>query len=68
MTVAERICRFSRPIVAMAKESVNRAWETPLTEGLRFERRLFQMTFATEDRKEGMRAFVEKRKPEFKDR
>jgi enoyl-CoA hydratase len=68
ITTAARIARFSRPIVAMAKEAVNRAWETPLTEGLRFERRLFQATFATEDRREGMTAFVEKRKPDFKHR
>ena len=68
LKTANRIARFSRPIVAMAKESVNRAWETPLTEGLRFERRMFQATFATEDRLEGMTAFVEKRKPAFKNR
>ena len=68
VATAGRIARFSRPIVAMAKESVNRAWETPLTEGLRFERRLFQATFATEDRLEGMTAFIEKRKPDFKNR
>ncbi len=66
--VAERIGRHSRPIVSMAKEAVNRAWETPLAEGLRFERRLYQTTFATDDRKEGMTAFIEKRKPEFKNR
>ena len=65
---ATRITRYSRPMVMMAKEAVNRAWETPLTEGLRFERRLFQATFATEDRQEGMSAFIEKRRPKFKHR
>ena len=52
----------------MAKESVNRAFETTLAEGVRFERRLFHSAFATEDQKEGMAAFVEKRKPVFKHR
>jgi enoyl-CoA hydratase len=52
----------------MAKESVNRSFEGSLSEGLRFERRLFQSLFATEDQKEGMAAFVEKRKPLFKNR
>jgi enoyl-CoA hydratase len=65
--VAERIAEMSRPIVMMAKEAVNRAWETTLAEGVRFERRLFHATFATEDRKEGMAAFIEKRKPAFRD-
>ena len=65
--VAERIANMSRPITMMVKESINRAWETTLTEGVRFERRLFHATFATEDRKEGMRAFIEKRKPTFRD-
>lgn len=56
-------------IAAMAvKESVNRAYETPLTEGVRFERRLFHALFATEDQGEGMDAFVEKRQPQFRDR
>jgi enoyl-CoA hydratase len=52
----------------MAKEAVNRAYETTLAEGVRFERRLFQSMFATEDQKEGMQAFVEKRPPAFKNR
>jgi enoyl-CoA hydratase len=52
----------------MAKEAVNRAFEQTLSEGLRFERRLFHSLFATEDQKEGMAAFVEKRKPSFKNR
>ncbi len=64
--VAERIADMSVPVVAMAKEAVNRAFETTLAEGVRFERRLFQSTFATEDRKEGMVAFTEKRQPAFK--
>jgi enoyl-CoA hydratase len=64
--VAERVASMSRPIAMMVKESVNRAWETTLAEGVRFERRLFHATFATEDRKEGMIAFIEKRKPTFR--
>lgn len=52
----------------MAKESVNRAYETTLSEGLRFERRMFHATFATEDQKEGMKAFGEKRPATFKDK
>ena len=66
--VAERITQMSRPIAMMVKESVNRAYETTLAEGVRFERRLFHSTFATEDRKEGMAAFIEKRKPAFRNR
>ncbi|MBR0557276.1 enoyl-CoA hydratase [Ciceribacter sp. L1K23] len=65
---AVKIASLSRPAVAMAKESVNRAFEQTLTEGLRFERRLFHSLFATEDQKEGMAAFVEKRKALFKHR
>jgi enoyl-CoA hydratase len=59
---------MSRPSALMAKESVNRAYETTLAEGVRFERRLFQSMFATEDQKEGMTAFVEKRQPAFRNR
>ncbi|GBD41130.1 putative enoyl-CoA hydratase echA8 [bacterium HR39] len=66
--IAEEIAAKSQPVVQMAKEAVNRAFETTLAEGLRFERRLFYATFATEDRAEGMRAFAEKRKPDFKNR
>ena len=65
---AQKIAELSLPIVMMAKESVNRAFETSLAEGVRFERRLFHSAFATEDQKEGMAAFAEKRKPGFKNR
>ena len=68
MTAARKIAAQSVPIVMMTKETVNRAYETTLTEGIRFERRVFHAMFATEDQKEGMAAFSEKRKPEFKDR
>lgn len=66
--IAEKIAEFSAPVTAMIKESVNRAYETSLAEGLKFERRLFHATFATEDQKEGMAAFTEKRKAAFKDK
>jgi enoyl-CoA hydratase len=52
----------------LAKEAVNRAYESPLADGILFERRVFHSLFATEDQKEGMRGFVEKRKPQFKHR
>jgi enoyl-CoA hydratase len=65
---AERIASFSLPAVMMTKESVNRAFETTLSEGIRFERRLFHAMFSTEDQKEGMAAFVEKRQAQFKHR
>ena len=68
MKVAEKIAGLSLPVVMLAKEAVNRAYETTLAEGVRFERRLFHATFATEDQKEGMTAFSEKRPPKFKDR
>jgi enoyl-CoA hydratase len=68
LKVAERIAEMSRPIAMMIKESINRAYETTLSEGVRFERRLFHATFATEDQKEGMAAFVAKRKPRFRHR
>jgi len=68
VATAQKIAELSLPIVMMAKESVNRAFETTLAEGVRFERRMFHSAFATEDQKEGMAAFVEKRKPEFKNR
>ena len=65
---AETIAGMSRPIAMMTKETVNRAYETTLSEGVRFERRVFHSMFAVEDQKEGMAAFAEKRKPEFKNR
>ncbi|MBV9860175.1 MAG: enoyl-CoA hydratase [Alphaproteobacteria bacterium] len=68
VAVAARIAEMSRPIAMMVKESVNRAYETTLAEGVRFERRLFHSTFATEDQKEGMAAFAAKRKPAFRHR
>jgi len=66
LAAAAQIAEFSLPSVMMAKEAVNRAYESPLAEGMLFERRLFHALFATEDQKEGMAAFVEKRKPKFK--
>ncbi|MFT0860582.1 enoyl-CoA hydratase [Ancylobacter sp. G4_0304] len=66
MKVAERIADLSLPAAIMTKESVNRAFETTLAEGIRFERRLFQALFATADQKEGMAAFSEKRSASFK--
>jgi enoyl-CoA hydratase len=68
LKAAEKIAAMSRPLAMMAKEAVNRAYETTLAEGIRFERRLFHSTFATEDQKEGMAAFVEKRQPQFRHR
>ncbi len=68
LRIGERISAMSQPIAMMVKESVNRAYETSLAEGVRFERRLFHATFATEDRKEGMAAFVGKRPPAFRNR
>ena len=65
---ASKVAAMSRPIAMMVKESVNRAYETTLAEGVLFERRTFHSVFATEDQKEGMQAFVEKRKPDFKNR
>lgn len=68
LALATRIASFSLPVVMKVKEAVNRAYESSLTEGLAFERREFHSTFALDDQKEGMRAFVEKRKPDFKHR
>ena len=68
VATAEKICKLSRPIVMIAKESVNRAYETTLAEGVRFERRLFHSTFSTEDKMEGMAAFLDKREAQFKHR
>jgi enoyl-CoA hydratase len=68
LKVATKIAGLSRPAVMVAKESVNRAYETTLSEGVRFERRVFHSLFATQDQKEGMAAFAEKRKPTFANR
>lgn len=68
LAAATQITEYSLPAVMMAKEAVNRAYETTLAEGVTFERRLFHSLFATEDQKEGMHAFLEKRKPVFKHR
>lgn len=68
MAVADRIAGYSLPVVMMVKESVNRAYESSLSEGILFERRLFHSGFALEDQKEGMSAFAGKRKPAFKNR
>ncbi|PTW62778.1 short chain enoyl-CoA hydratase [Breoghania corrubedonensis] len=68
VNVAHKIAEMSLPIVMMIKESVNRAYETTLAEGTRFERRMFHASFATEDQNEGMRAFIEKRSPQFKNK
>ena len=68
MKVAETIATMSLPAAVAAKEAVNRAFEVPLAEGVLFERRVFHALFATEDQKEGMKAFVEKRKPTWKNK
>lgn len=66
--MGEKMASLSAPSVAMAKEAINVAYETTLREGVRFERRLFLSLFSTEDQKEGMSAFAEKRKPSFTNR
>jgi enoyl-CoA hydratase len=66
MAVADKIASYSLPVAMMIKESVNRAYESTLSEGVLFERRLFHAAFALDDQKEGMAAFVEKRKPKFR--
>ncbi|MEI7805683.1 MAG: enoyl-CoA hydratase [Hyphomicrobiales bacterium] len=68
MKVAETIASMSLPSVLVGKEAVNRAFETSLAEGVRFERRVFHSLFATEDQKEGMAAFIEKRPAKFKNK
>jgi enoyl-CoA hydratase len=68
MKVAETIASMSLPSVLAAKEAVNRAFETSLAEGIRFERRIFHSLFATSDQKEGMTAFIAKRPPKFENR
>ncbi|MEN9886041.1 MAG: hypothetical protein RL758_619 [Pseudomonadota bacterium] len=68
LAAASAICSLSLPSVMMAKEAVNRAYEVPLAEGVRFERRLFHSLFGTKDQREGMAAFLSKRKPVFEHR
>jgi enoyl-CoA hydratase len=68
LAMAEKIASMSRPVAVIAKSAINRAFETPLSEGLNLERDLFHATFALEDRSEGMAAFIEKRKPANKNR
>ena len=65
LRIGNEIGKWSQPIVALAKEAVNAAYETGLQQGVVFERRLFHSTFATQDQKEGMQAFIEKRKPQY---
>jgi enoyl-CoA hydratase len=68
IATAQKIAELSMPIVMMAKDAINRSYEVSLSEGVHFERRLFHSTFATEDQKEGMNAFAEKRKAVFKNK
>jgi enoyl-CoA hydratase len=68
LAVAETICGYGMPSVMMAKECINRAFESGLSDGIGYERRLFQSLFGTEDQREGAAAFLEKRKPAFKHR
>jgi enoyl-CoA hydratase len=68
LKTAAAIAALSLPVVMLAKDCVNRAYETTLTEGVRFERRVFHSTFGIEDRKEGMTAFLDKRPPNFTNR
>jgi enoyl-CoA hydratase len=68
VATAQHIASLSRPAVYLAKECVNRAYETPMAEGIRFERRMFHASFSTEGQKEGMAAFVEKRPPKYSNR
>jgi enoyl-CoA hydratase len=68
LEAAAKIAGYSRPVVSMAKQLVDMALETPLTQGIASERRVFKSTFALQDQKEGMKAFVEKRRPNFQHR
>ncbi len=68
LAAASVICNLGQPSVRLAKECVNRAFEGPLSEGISYERRMFHALFGTEDQREGMDAFLAKRKPEFKHR
>jgi enoyl-CoA hydratase len=65
---AAKIAAQSQPIAMMTKETINTSFDTSLTQGIQFERRLFQSMFSTDDQKEGMAAFTEKRKPHFKNK
>ena len=65
--LGEKISSLSKVTVSIAKEAINSSYELSLSEGIHFEKRLFHSTFATEDRREGMTAFIEKRKANFKD-
>ena len=66
LAAAATIASMSLPVVMMIKDSINRAYESTLSEGVQYERRMFHSTFATEDQKEGMKAFLEKRLPSFR--
>lgn len=68
MEIADELARQSRPVLMKIKEAVNHSFRAPLPEGVRHERRLFHMTFSTHDREEGMRAFLDKRQPRFRNR
>ena len=68
LSCAQKIAGFSLPVIMKIKEAVNRAYESSLSDGLLFERREFHSTFGLEDQKEGMRAFVAKKKPAFRNR
>lgn len=68
LKAAKTIAEMSLPVLMMTKESVNRSYETTLTEGIRFERRVFHSMFSLDDQTEGMTAFIEKRKPDFRNR
>ena len=67
LLIAEKIASHSKPVSAMVKEAINKSYELTLAEGCHFEKRMFHASFATADRKEGMLAFTEKRKPNFTD-
>ena len=68
MAVADKIAGYSLPVVMMIKETVNRAYETTLSEGVHYERRIFHSMFSLDDQKEGMAAFVDKREAQFRDK
>ncbi|MCF7982027.1 MAG: enoyl-CoA hydratase [Pseudomonadales bacterium] len=68
IAIGQEIAEYSQPAVKLAKEVINKAYETTLREGVKYERRIFQALFSTEDQKEGMNAFVEKRKPIFQNK